>query len=665
MRAFMTREDAMRRLGLHPEESVEESWRRIARSRDELVLLMDRAPDDAVRRRYRSALEEWDHASRVWQRADGEAREVAELPLVAGQPGDSGEELLGAALSPAADPAVVVVAGGGRRRGVGWWVLGLLVPGAVLAGGGWWWSQSADFKRREQVKLRELADSAGNLAAGHRWSEAREVWRQAAGISGSAEMVASGMRRVDAGQHEEKELRVREGTEDVRRLQAARSWDAALRRAAEVLARDPDAPEIPRMQQQIAREKDRAAAQVRLADARAAFGAKDWARAEAALRDVHRLDPTEPSTAEWDAKVVAARDKEQADREKAHRLFEAAVAQDHGVYDRALLATLHEAAGLAPDDAGIAALLAKVSAYVRILHVPGDFANLADALADVHDKDQIVLGEGVWNGGVSVDKAVILTGAGDGKTVIQCDAEAGSAVTFGAGAKVAKVTGITFRHEAFDADDERFPVAQVRGGEVEFQACRFADASGHGLEVREGGVVRAIRCRFERNGWDGLSAHGKGVRVEAADCDSIGNFEHGWDFWDGAAGSVTGSRAEGNTRNGMLIDALTSTVKIEGNRLRQNREFGMVIQSCGASVVKNNTFQANQLGGIVVRTAAAAAAATGNRGDANGGPGMILEKGLTREGYRDNFPSAAGEPDLLDGADLSATEPLPEEPPSP
>jgi parallel beta-helix repeat protein len=353
--------------------------------------------------------------------------------------------------------------------------------------------------------------------------------------------------------------------------------------------------------------------------------------------------------------------KREADRTKALELFEKAVARDKGKFDQEALDCLREAAALAPDNKEIASRLEKMASYTRTLRVPGDYATPAEALAVAHDRDRIVLAEQTWKGPLFITAAVELQGTGSGKTIIECPAADGSALTLGPKAKGARVTGITFRHESFDAAGaERYAAVVVRGAEATFDDCVFRDASGHGLAAIENAVVSANRCKFTENGWNGASVSGKGSRLEARDCEAIENYEHGIEAWQGASLVLSNSRCEGNSRNGVHVDSGNATTAIEGCQLVANREFGLVLDSAGSGKVAGNTARGNLLGGLVIRKSATAASVTGNTATLNQGPGIVLEKSLSQASYANNSASKNTPRDILAGAELDGQETQPD-----
>ena len=340
-----------------------------------------------------------------------------------------------------------------------------------------------------------------------------------------------------------------------------------------------------------------------------------------------------------------------------------AVARDQGQFDQQALDWLREASSLAPENPEITARLEKLSSYTRTLRVPGDFATPAEALANAHDRDRIVLGAATWKGPLVINSAVELQGAGFADTRVECAPENGSAITIGPDARGARISGITFRHESFAAGTDRYSVALVRGGNATFVDCRFTEASGHGLAVIEGGQATVSRSRFSDNGWNGVAAIGQGSTLEVRDSESLNNFEHGIESWDGAAVILINNRCEGNSRNGIHADNGLASATIEGNQLIANREFGLVLDSAGSGKISGNTARANLLGGLVIRTGAANLPVTSNQATLNQGPGLVLEKGLDPASYSSNSVSQNTGQQILTAADLATPAAQPEAPP--
>ena len=240
---------------------------------------------------------------------------------------------------------------------------------------------------------------------------------------------------------------------------------------------------------------------------------------------------------------------------------------------------------------GDRARLEKMASYTRTLRVPGDFATPAEALAAARDRDRIVLTEQTWKGPLVINAAVDLQGAGSAKTIVECPAAEGCAITIGPDAKGARITGIAFRHESFLAvGTDRFSAALVRGGGATFvglplQRCQRPRPGGH--RERRGDrqplPFRGQRLERRRRHRQGLPCSKSGIPNRSD------NFEHGIESWNGAAVTLVNNRCEGNSRNGIHADNGTAAATIEGNQLIANREFGLVLDSAGSGKISGNT----------------------------------------------------------------------------
>ena len=274
-------------------------------------------------------------------------------------------------------------------------------------------------------------------------------------------------------------------------------------------------------------------------------------------------------------------------------------------------------------------------------------ASMAEALSEVRDRDRIVLGEGSFEGGAVINLAVQLEGAGEGKTVLVMKAQQGPVLTFGPGAKGATVTGLVLQHEGFDAGTSRFPIALVRGTEMEFSDCVFLEGSGHGLAVVDSGHVTAQRCVFKTNGWDGAAASGAGSRITIRESESTGNFGHGYEVWDGASAVIVDSKASRNSRNGVLVDSAGEGIEVTGGEFFGNREYGIVLSAGASGRVRKNSSYANLMGGMLVRFAAISVVVEENDIEKNSGPGLVLEQGLRPEIYKGNRSRSNDGRDLM------------------
>ena len=619
---------------------------KIARAR--IAELVSMETDEVLADRYYMGLVEFDQALAVI-RASLETPEPETLP-----PPPATTVLI----EPAVEAPVEDEMPEPRSRALVWcvWLLVILLTGAA-AGGFYYYKYEENKVLRRQERIAYLEREGSGFVENRRWQEATRAFAEIEMLAPGSELARVGRSHIAAGVAEEQTQFVGYWTgQAIAELESGRLEEAqaAIQR---VLDKHPAEKEAMAIRERIAAARTGQALEAAIATARKQLDDRQWAAAIASARRILAGTPDNDEAQSILADASAALAKHTADEARAKELLGKAVALDQGQFDAQALDWLREAVALAPDNPEIVARLEKMASYTRTLRVPGDFATPAEAVAAARANDRIVLAEKSWKGPLVVNAAIDLQGAGSAKTIVECPATEGSPITIGPEGKGARVSGITFRHESFYAiGSERFAAALVRGGAVTFVDCRFSDASGHGLMVIDQGAATANRCRFSDNGWNGAAATGKGCLLEVRDSESLNNFEHGIESWDGAAVTLVNNRCEGNTRNGIHLDIGAAAATLEGNQLIANREFGLVLDSAGSGKISGNTARANLLGGLVIRTAAAALPVTGNQATLNLGPGLILEKGLLPASYASNTLTKNTSQQILAEANLSQQE---------
>ncbi|MEY3896497.1 MAG: hypothetical protein RLZZ214_2017, partial [Verrucomicrobiota bacterium] len=541
------------------------------------------------------------------------------------------------------------------------WIL-IFLTGA--GGGGWIFFKNEQFKEEQRlIRIAFLERQGSILVENRRWQDAAGAFSEIERISPGSDLSKRGRRSIEAGMMEEQTQFVGYWTGPAIAALECGRHDEATAAARQVLEKFPTEKEAAAILERIAAARISQSRAATIAAARDALDRRNWSLAISTAQSVLATAPEEPDARSILADATAALEKSAADSAKAANLLQMAVARDQGRFDQQALDWLREASSLAPENQEITARLEKLSSYSRTLRVPGDYATPAEALANAHDRDRIVLGAATWKGPLVINAAVELQGAGFTETRVECAPENGSAITIGPNVRGARISGITFRHESFAAGSDRYSVALVRGGIATFADCRFTEASGHGLAVIEGGQATVSRSRFADNGWNGIAAIGQGSTLEVRDSESLNNFEHGIESWDGAAVILINNRCEGNSRNGIHTDNGLASATIEGNQLVANREFGLVLDSAASGKISGNTARANLLGGLVIRTGAASLPVTSNQATLNQGPGLVLEKGLVPASYSSNSISKNTGQQILAAADLAAPTAPAETPP--
>ena len=678
----MILDDAKKILGVAPEQNPAEVLGLLGQAREQLAGMAADAPTEALRERFEAELREFDEALAVLQEEAERIRRAKlsqVMALVPGAVAGGGvkskrdgflDEPVPPRRPPGGVPAVAsawpppppktevlvetprpveaksrvprapeagLVAGGGRRsgRGLGYYLLVCVLVGA-LGGAAVYFYVERQREFHRQTELNFLEGLGNKLVEARRWDEAFNAFLRIEELEPGSEVAHLGRQAIIDGRREEQEQFVGYWSGEAQAAFEAGRLEDAEAAAAQVLERYPEEKAVLELKSRIGEARagflrDRWGKQ-----ARDAIESRKWDEAGAAIRGLGEALPGDPLLASLDRELEAARRQEQKDFEKARELAAAARLRDTGSFDPQALEWVREALSLAPADEEIRKLYEKIASYSRTLRVPQDVATLSEALAGARDRDRIVLGEGRFEAGCAVHAAVQIEGQPGGKTVLYGDAVEAPVITFGAGSKGSRVTHLVFEAKGFDAGDLRYPAVQVRGGELEANHCEFRDASGCGLEVIDGGHAKVTRCLFDRNGWDGLCARGKGSRITAVECRATGNFGHGFQVWDGAVAVIRNSIAADNARNGILIDSAADGLELLKNEVTGNREYGILLSAGASGRVAENQCSANHLGGLLVRFAAMSVVVEDNQISGNHADGLILEQGLRADIYESN-----------------------------
>jgi len=685
----MTLEKAREVLGLGPTDDPSEHVEALGAARERLAQVVRDAPNDTIAIRYQESLQEFDRAMAALREEAERTRKQKVAAMMALVPGavmgenidskragfhdepvvppakegdpapkpddradDPGSD--GGSVAPASDAVEPAAKKSGGLRFVLYALIFILIGGA---GGGWlYFHMEAEREAQRQTELVFLEGVGGKLVEARRWNEARLAFGKIETLDPGSEIALRGHRSIEVGMREEQEQFVGYWSgEALAAFEAGRLEDA--REAADkVIARYPKEKEVVELRKQIGEARRAQLRTEHRESIEVAIEEKDWEATETALAAMAAALPGDSLVDEMGKAIESARETQRLEFARAAELADAAKLRDKGVFDPQVLEWMREAVALAPDNAEIRELYEKVASYSRTLHIPEDVATLKEALAQARDRDRLVLGEGTFEAGFVINVAVQLEGVGEGKTILQSTASKSPALTFGPGAKGATVSGVLFRQEGFDASEDRYPVVQVRAGEVSFSDCVFRDGSGHGLEVIEGGLADASRCLFEGNGWDGLAARGAGSRMIAKESRAALNVGHGFEIWDEAVASLHGCVAKGNCRNGVLIDSAADGIEIEDGEFMGNREYGVLLAAGASGKVRNNSSYANLLGGMLVRFASISMEVKGNRLEKNSGPGLILEQGLRPEIYQENSSRKNSGAEVLSQVRFSSSE---------
>ncbi len=685
----VTLEEARRVLGVEPDEDPASRLGEFEAARERIADLIRQAPNDTIAIRYQEGLQEFDRALAAVREEIERRRQEKVAAMMALVPSSvSGKQVISkregfleeppspsdprteigrtpaawpppkvepVATEPTPDPGSEEEPVSSPKLRYALYVMIFLIIGG--AGGAWlYFHMQAERELQVRTEVAFLEGLGAKLVEGRRWAEAQQAYRRVEELDPGSEIAVYGRRSIEFGMREEQEQFVGYWSgEALAAFEAGRLEDAG-EAASKVLARYPNEREVLELRDKIETARQIKVRETWAEEIRSAIESRDWKLADASLTSFAQELPGDDLLNLLAREIETARQRQRDEHARAKELAAAARVRDGGKFDPQVLAWMREAMALAPEDPEIKALYEKVASYSRTLRVPDEVPTLKEALAQVRDRDRIVLAEGSYPGGLSVNVAVQLEGAGEGKTVLENPADDAPVLTFGPGAQGATASGLVFRKSGFDASETRYPGVQLRGAEVSFTDCRFEAASGHGLEVLEGGLAETSRCEFKGNGWDGAVARGKDSRLQVEESVAEGNFGHGFEVWDGGVASISNSVAKRNSRAGILIDSAADGIRIADNEVFGNREYGIVLAAGASGFVRGNSCYANLRGGMVVRFSAISMVVEKNQLEDNQGPGLVLEQGLRQDIYEDNKSRGNRSGNLVSGATFDTGE---------
>lgn len=624
----MDSEQARKVLGLNPDEDWKALIPAFLEARKGMAELVRKAPTESMEARYQEGLMEFDKALAFFREL--EETKVAQESGVPEVPQDAQSDSASESINAGSFRQDVEAVPRGNR------VAGLLVLVALFLTAlyfGWreWRYHQHDAR---QLMLASYEAQAADHVAKRRWDEALRLYERIEKIAPSSPVVLMGKRSIESGMIEEQGqfLGYWSGVA-ISAFEAGR-WDESADAIAKVLEKRPGDGEMLELSDKLRLLKSASQREALLKKSQEALRANQWDEAIKAADQLLGIEPTNEEASRVRKTADDGKESELVNATKAAGLFESAKLLDKGNFNSELLEMIREAKALAPNHPGISALYEKVASYTRTLRVPVDFESLELALAQAKSQDRIVLDNGEYPGPVSIDAAVTLEAAGE-HVVVSCPADRGPAMTFNAGSTGAKVTGIQFKHSSLILDPERFSTVLVRGAAVEFNQCSFSRAAGHGLVIIAGGDVKAVKCRFVENGWDGLHATDDGTKVRIVDSVASGNFQHGIDIWKQASAILEKNVCEENCLNGILIDT-AADVTIQNNQVRGNREYGVFLRQAGGGLVTGSQINSNMMGGAVLAAAAKNVAFHENAFEKNTPPSLRLTKGMSESNFRNN-----------------------------
>jgi parallel beta-helix repeat protein len=297
--------------------------------------------------------------------------------------------------------------------------------------------------------------------------------------------------------------------------------------------------------------------------------------------------------------------------------------------------------------AAVAALLLAAAARAGVLHVPGEFPTVADAVAAAQPGDEILIASGTYAETVVLDGLIDLVLRGQGQAVLAGGSALDAALTIqnctnvtverlslqnalGRGAFAVDSTGITLRQVKVEGGTtdgilageisslllDRCRVTGVEGIGIDLQLavnctvnrCTVEDTSGTGIELSDVDGATLERCRVVHAGQHGLNlgqsapvqhctasknvvieAGIEALRINGTDCVAIDNrLQDAGIGGLGVEGTSDGVLLDGNRviggGSGVLIDA--ANVLLRNSRVLHPAGTGVEWQS-GPGVVQD------------------------------------------------------------------------------
>ena len=593
-------EDAMRVLGYEPGAIVSPHLPLFRKVASKLEALVSTTKDEYLRENFRDELNRLNEALRVVG-----AERDREPPLRG-----SGMRLR-LALALLAVAIVVSAAWYGNRR---------IEEGGYL---------------RDREGIANLEAMARLAEESRDWSGAEAVYAELDDLIPDSEKVRAGFARVADGRAEARRQKLGFLVGSIRAAVEGRSWEEAEQLLGDLRKMEVGHPEIGSFIKviQAGRVSDRIAGL--LEQAEEALKEEQWVALADHTAKLETVSPDHQHLARFKAATAEGMRVLEERRVRARELYEKALALDDGEFSEPALETLREAIRL-DNRKDYQDLYNKMSAYTRLLKVPGDYSTITEALAAARSNDKIRLGEGVFAEALSLNVKVDIEGAGTGKSIIQCEAEKASVLLSSKEAAGSRVAALTLRQTGISLAAERYPVALADGAELVLEDCLIEGGAGHGVAVINGGSASLRNVRVLKCGWDGLAVNGDGSVADAVDCRFDSNFHHGIDAWGGGRVTVKSSRATKNGLAGVVIMSRGVRSELVQCTIDRNREVGVSISNGTIAVLRSNRVEENLLGGIMIEGEGTTAGMEGNVTERNSKFGIMADRRSTIEPFREN-----------------------------
>jgi len=312
---------------------------------------------------------------------------------------------------------------------------------------------------------------------------------------------------------------------------------------------------------------------------------KDWQGATANLTKLKQLEFEGPALLELVREIQSVEAEEKAQLLKAEIALKALKEKDQGKYSQELMDEIDLALIDAPNLKELKEFRSEVFARVQLVKVPEDVASLAEAMEQVRDGDEILLGEGVFPGNIIVNKGVKIRGKGAGKTSIIANYDTGPGFVFQRGNSL--LEHVEVRGAGVGLGDQGYAGILLQHGSLSVRHTVITHSPGHGIVV-SGGSLTAKSCVIEDPAWNGLSVYGKGSSAVLEDVSIRQACRHGVEIWDGASAHLnSGVSIESCDRTGVVVTGADSALHLVSTLIAKNRESGVAVASKATLVAKD------------------------------------------------------------------------------
>lgn len=512
----------------------------------------------------------------------------------------------------------------------------LLIAG--LVGAAWWGNEKL---KKDRAVTQETNDVSALVRQGEiavenrRWPEAEEIYRKIAEADPESELVKQGLARIAEGKETERRQKLGFLLGSVRASIEARNWTEAEEKIVEVLEMESDHEEIPELRKMIDEGRTFDKVIVILTSAEEALRDEEWANLAKHTIELEKLVPDHAELARLKRETAEGMKILEEQRVQALALYRHALSLDDGSYSEEALEALRSALRLS-DEPEIQALYEKMSGYTRILEVPTEFATISEALEAARDRDRVVIKAGTYVESLVVKTKVDMEGAGEGKTIIECESKTASVLLASGSASGCRVAGITLRQSGISLEDERYPVVVADAAELNLENCRIENGSGHGIAIINGGSGNLQSVRVSKCGWDGLAVYGEGSKAVVENSRFEANIHHGVDAWGGGSVEAKVTRSTLNGLAGFVMMSPGVTSQLLQCTSDRNRDVGYMVSNGSKAKLQSNRAESNLLGGIVIEGEGTEASLDGNVVERNEKVGILVDQRSTLTSYKRN-----------------------------